>query len=106
MCSYDNFVETTWLEGQYTDDQAEMGRICLGLCGEAGEVAELIKKYMRGDGLLDQSKVVDELGDITYYIAILAHRLGYSFEYVLQRNMEKLAARHAKGSIKGSGSDR
>lgn len=107
MSSYDEFVETTWLEGDgYTDDQAELSRIALGICGESGEAAELIKKYMRGDGLLDQGRVLDELGDIVYYITVMSHRLGADLDTVIRRNVVKLSARSAKGSIRGSGEDR
>lgn len=82
----------------------------LGLCGEAGEVAELVKKMIRDDGHLmtveRREKLILELGDVLWYVAALALELGMSLSSVASRNIDKLASRQANNTLKGSGSDR
>jgi NTP pyrophosphatase (non-canonical NTP hydrolase) len=82
----------------------------LGLVGEAGEVAEKVKKLIRdGDGVLtdsDREKIALEVSDICWYIAVLAYELDYSLEEVMQMNLDKLASRKARGVISGSGDNR
>ncbi|OGL87339.1 hypothetical protein A3I40_04000 [Candidatus Uhrbacteria bacterium RIFCSPLOWO2_02_FULL_48_12] len=82
----------------------------LGLAGEAGEVANKIKKIERDhDGVLDENTKVaveDELGDVLWYAAQLATELGISFEEVAEKNLEKLAARLERGKISGAGDQR
>jgi NTP pyrophosphatase (non-canonical NTP hydrolase) len=69
----------------------------LGLCGEAGEVAELIKKN-RGHGHdLDKAKITKELGDVLWYVATLADALGISLDVIAQTNVNKLRARYPNG---------
>lgn len=77
----------------------------LGLCGEAGEVAEKIKKYLR-DGVLNDLEVAKELGDVLWYIANLAEDLGYDLAEVADLNLEKLADRMNRNVIKGNGDNR
>ena len=69
----------------------------LGLCGEAGEVADLIKKHKGHGHDLDKSKVTKELGDVLWYIATLADRLGISLDVIAQTNVAKLRARYPAG---------
>lgn len=69
----------------------------LGLCGESGEVADIIKKaYFQGH-VLEEAKVIEELGDVAWYIATMAHALGTDLETVLERNIEKLKKRYPEG---------
>lgn len=86
----------------------------LKLNGEAGEVAELVAKHLRddfedhGDTMsLDRiNKIKLELGDVLWYVAMLAGELDFTLEDIAQANLEKLARRQREGKIKGSGSDR
>jgi NTP pyrophosphatase (non-canonical NTP hydrolase) len=79
----------------------------LKLNGEAGEVAELVGKTMRGDyGMLPAEKLKKELGDVLWYVANLAHDLGFNLSDVAQANLNKLRSRAERGVLKGSGSDR
>jgi NTP pyrophosphatase (non-canonical NTP hydrolase) len=82
----------------------------LGLVGEAGEVAEKVKKLIRdGDGVLtdyDRNKIALELSDVCWYVAVLAYELDHTLEEVMQLNLDKLRSRLERGVITGSGDDR
>jgi len=77
----------------------------LGLAGEAGEVAEKIKKYIR-DGELDKDSVAKELGDVLWYIANLASDLDIDLDVIAHNNIEKLFSRKERGVLHGSGDNR
>ena len=69
----------------------------LGLCGESGEVADLLKKYHFQGHNLDLDHVAKELGDIAWYLAVGAYSIGYDLEKILQMNVDKLKARYPDG---------
>ena len=69
----------------------------LGVAGEAGEVADLIKKHIGHGHDLDRSKVGKELGDVLWYVTVLAERVGLSLESVAAQNIAKLRARYPDG---------
>ena len=77
----------------------------LGLCGEAGEVAEKVKKQIR-DGVFHRHEVAKELGDVLWYLANICNDIGYSLEEVADLNLEKLSSRKERGVLKGSGDNR
>jgi NTP pyrophosphatase (non-canonical NTP hydrolase) len=82
----------------------------LGLCGEAGEVAEKVKKVIRDDGsrfTLETTSAIElELGDVLWYVAQLANELGIDLDRVAQRNLDKLTFRQQRGTLQGSGDNR
>jgi len=78
----------------------------LGLAGESGEIAEKVKKYLRGDRELDREGLLKELGDPLWYIASLADDLGYTLEDVVRVNMEKLSSRKERNVLHGDGDNR
>ena len=82
----------------------------LGLVGEAGEVAEKVKKVIRDkNGIFDnESKlgIKKELGDVLWYISNLCTELNFNLDDVASQNLEKLKLRAARGKISGSGDDR
>ena len=82
----------------------------LGLVGEAGEVAEKVKKVIRDkNGIFDdefKAGIKKELGDVLWYISNLSTELNFSLEDVALQNLDKLKLRAAKGKISGSGDNR
>ena len=82
----------------------------LGLVGEAGEVAEKVKKVIRDKkGIFDEESkkgIKKELGDVLWYISNLCNEFDFKLEDVALQNLEKLKLRAAKGKISGSGDDR
>jgi NTP pyrophosphatase (non-canonical NTP hydrolase) len=81
----------------------------LGLASEAGEVAGKIKKYVRGDYPTIEpirDKIIDELGDVLWYVTALAIELNTTLDEIQKRNKEKLIARLEKNTIKGEGDNR
>ena len=82
----------------------------LGLVGEAGEVAEKVKKLIRdGDGTLtdpDREKIALEVSDVCWYLAVLAYELDFTLEEIMAMNLAKLASRQQRGVISGSGDAR
>ena len=76
-------------------DKIENG--CFGLCGEAGEVIDLLKKYHYQGHELDRERIIEELGDCAWYMAELAAGLGVPLEEVLERNIAKLRKRYPDG---------
>jgi NTP pyrophosphatase (non-canonical NTP hydrolase) len=74
----------------------------LGLAGEAGEVANIVKKIQRdNDGVINdeiRTKLKDELGDVLWYISACADELGLTLAEVAQYNVDKLARRHNRAA--------
>lgn len=69
----------------------------MGLCGEAGEAIDIVKKHLAQGHPLDREKLIKELGDVAWYLAETAYALEVPLEAVLQRNIEKLRARYPEG---------
>ncbi len=69
----------------------------LGICGEGGEVADMVKKATFQGHELDKEHLAKELGDVAWYIAVGAYAIGYDFETILQMNIDKLKARYPDG---------
>lgn len=79
----------------------------LGLAGESGEIAEKVKKVIRNDGgdysTLDREDMARELGDVLWYLSMLADTFGVSLEDVAQKNLAKLADRKDRDVIRSTG---
>lgn len=81
--------------------------LTLGLVGEAGEIANKVKKIIRDDGGIaseEKRKMIqNEMGDVLWYMAQLATELDFSFDEVAVANLEKLLSRQRRGVIHGDG---
>jgi len=82
----------------------------MGVAGEAGEVVEKWKKIVAyKEGKVSDEDLADlakELGDVVWYIAVMADSLGLSFDDIMQRNVKKLQDRKQRGVITGAGDNR
>lgn len=70
---------------------------CMGMCGEAGECIDILKKHKFQGHDLDREKLIDEAGDVLWYIAELATGLGTSLDAIARHNIEKLKQRYPSG---------
>jgi NTP pyrophosphatase (non-canonical NTP hydrolase) len=73
---------------------ASLTMAALGLCGEAGEFAELAKKHLFHGHSLDRDKAAKEIGDVLWYVAFACESLGVSMNEIAERNIAKLKARY------------
>lgn len=102
---YQNKATETAVYGQ----KDPIGYCILGLTGEAGELANKYKKVLRGDKELTDSfrnDMIKELGDVQWYVAMLAKELGYSLQEVCNINIAKLQQRRENNTIMGDGDNR
>jgi NTP pyrophosphatase (non-canonical NTP hydrolase) len=74
-----------------------MAMLSLGVAGEAGEVADYMKKVLFHLIPLDREKLIKELGDVMWYVACLASKEGIPLSEVAYKNIEKLKARYPNG---------
>jgi NTP pyrophosphatase (non-canonical NTP hydrolase) len=77
--------------------------MALGLCGEAGEVADLIKKHMWHGKAYPQAELIEELGDALWYIADIATSIGVTLDEIAAGNIEKIRRRYPDGFTVGGG---
>lgn len=108
--TFDEYQAKSKTTAVYKDQGNNFIYPVLGLVGEAGEVAEKIKKVIRDDdGKMTDAKreeLKKELGDVLWYLAQMATELDLSLTEVAQLNIEKLASRKERGVLAGSGDDR
>ena len=94
----------------YPDAGSNLTYPALGLCGEAGEAAEKVKKAIRDDGgeLTPERRaaLAAELGDVLWYVAQLATEAGLDLDALAQENLHKLLSRQQRNALQGSGDAR
>ena len=86
----------------------------LGLVGEAGEIAEKVKKLIRDKQTetpeevsdADKAEIAKELGDVLWYLSQVASEFGIEFEAIAQGNIEKLRSRKERSTLHGDGDNR
>ena len=108
--NFDDYQQKAKLTNTMTDSDLAPMYFTLGLTGEAGEIAEKVKKIIRNQGgdfsQLDREDITKELGDVLWYLAMLADNFGVSLSDVAEKNLAKLADRQARGVIKSTGDNR
>ena len=99
---YSQFVE----DKVFTKGRDRLVENTLGLTGEAGEVAEKIKKLFRDSSKFSDEEVLKELGDVLFYVTALSNIFGGNLRKTMEMNMAKLNDREQRGKLKGSGDNR
>lgn len=89
---YDKFVELLFKQ---EDEKSMALHAALGVCGEAGELGDAIKKEYTYNKLRDRHNIVEELGDLRFYMQAVMNHYEISEQEVLQGNATKLAKRYA-----------
>lgn len=108
---YQKQALTTLLsDHSYGELNAQFIAQVLGLVGESGEFADKVKKLIRDkNGRLneaDRNELLKELGDVLWYVGVVAHLLDASLDEVAQQNLDKLKSRKQRSVIKGAGDNR
>ena len=75
----------------------DLMHMSLGLGGETGEVLDIVKKHVIFNKPLDHNHLIEELGDVEFYLEGIRQTLGYSREFIIQENSRKLKARFPRG---------
>jgi len=105
MQNFDDYSK--WVEDKIiTEGKDRLMENALGLMGEAGEVAEKIKKSMRDKTEITPNDIVKELGDVVFYATALSNYYNANLGVTILENMMKLNGREARGTLKGSGDNR
>ena len=86
-----------WTLNPELDQKDVLINSVMGLCGEAGEAIDIVKKWLMQGHELDKEHLIRELGDVAWYLAEAATALGIPLETVLQINLDKLDKRFPKG---------
>jgi len=107
---FGEYSELAWTTAIYPKAGTDLSYPALGLAGEAGEVAEKVKKIIRDkNGRMtkqDREAIAKELGDVLWYVNALCRTIGVSLPEVAVRNIEKLFSRKDRGELHGEGDDR
>lgn len=109
MMSFDEYQKEAMTFVDYGESLQILYPI-IGLSGEAGEVADKVKKVIRdNEGILSKEtslEIAKEIGDVLWYLAVLSEELGYSLSEIARLNIDKLVSRTARNKIHGSGDNR
>ena len=81
---------------QLTPEKAHLWHMATGISGESGELEDAIKKHVIYNKPLDRENVIEELGDLEFYMEGMRQGLGITREEVLLSNIAKLAKRYPK----------
>lgn len=108
--TFDEYQQQAKTTAQYASEIPGWVYLTLGLTSESGEVADKFKKIIRNkNGVFsdaDRTEIKKELGDVLWYLALLAEELGFSFDEVARANLTKLSDRQARDVIKSTGDNR
>lgn len=102
MDKYQKLAATTAI---YPQEKA-LEYLTLGLTSEVGELTGKIAKWYRKDNAYPHAAVMDELGDVLWFVSELARQHNLSLSVLAQNNLDKLASRMERGTLQGSGDNR
>lgn len=108
--TFDEYQEKTKETAIYPSVGERFVYPTLGLLGEAGEVAEKVKKIFRDEGGVvtpeKREEIKKEMGDVLWYLSQLAAELGLSLKEIAADNVKKLESRKIRGTLNGNGDNR
>lgn len=82
---------------QEDENTADILTACMGLCGEVGELVDMVKKAVFHEKDLDEEHAEKELGDVLWYAALFCDAMGWDMETVMAMNIAKLEKRYPDG---------
>lgn len=88
------------IKGRVTDENIRLLHAGIGLATEAGEFLDALKKHVFYGKDLDKVNLMEECGDLMWYMSVALDALGYDYKQVMDRNIEKLSARYKNGFTK------
>ncbi len=96
--NYDEFVQSRKAQPQLGFEQSTTDLLhgSIGLCTESGELLDAMKKHLYYGRALDMVNLVEELGDLEFYLSVVRHALGVTREQVIDANVAKLSKRYAQ----------
>jgi len=109
--NFKTYEKAAWSTFKLDKSPMQIPYLALGIAGEAGEVADKIKKLIRDNGNGEMPAIPEdkrqaiklELGDVLWYVSCLGRAIGFELEEIADANIEKLASRQNRGVIGGSG---
>lgn len=108
--TFDDYQNQALKTARPKTEKNELFHLLLGLVGESGEIAEKMKKLVRDhdsdEAKIDRQDIKKELGDVLWYVAVLADYLDIKLEDVADHNVAKLADRQKRNMLSGSGDNR
>lgn len=106
--TFEEYSKWAWSTAIYPNKGDNWIYPALKLAGETGEVCEKLGKHIRDNIPREEVKIklIDELGDVLWYINALAVEFGIDLDHVATRNIDKLKSRERRGKIHGSGDNR
>lgn len=84
-------------KGTYTDNIDQLINGVMGLTGESGEVIDIVKKFLYQGHELNHNKLINELGDVLWYINLCANALNVDLDHIARYNIDKLEKRYPAG---------
>lgn len=93
--TYSDFVRK--LMADTGNNTLDMVHAALGIAGESGEIVDIVKKRFAYGKTIDQEHLIEEIGDLLFYVQALCNFIGVPPEIIVKRNMEKLSARFPQG---------
>ncbi len=105
-----SFYQLKAIQTAIYPDEQRISYPAMGLAGECGEVLNKIKKIYRDHSgkfsKANKEEIASELGDVLWYLAVLAQDLGHDIDDIADKNLKKLASRKSRGKLTGSGDTR
>lgn len=99
LTEYQNMVEALASPRSVSSAESRYLLAAVGLSGETGEFADLIKKAIFHEAGIDRDKLISELGDVCWYLAFAANAVDISLQEILDRNVAKLQSRYKSGKF-------